>query len=303
MATTHGASWRTTLMRALRHKRANGSATITASGKRTRLGELVEIASHEMGVGQRRRKPVLDSELLQDMTCGFRILRQVSGSGWWEWTGGSSLFFWRWNGCEQIKMARDGIPISVSAQLPKQRRQKPVRLNHEQRVMVAGKMDHMVRRDYLESGYVSNTVHFFAVPKGDLDIRVVFDGTSSGLNESLWAPNFFLPSARSASMCLSFQTWMADMDFGDFFHNFPMDRRIRPYSGVDLGPIASLVGSLDSNDLRPGATKPTVLRWTRLFMGMRPSPYLAIRHSTGVRNLLEATPNKRETRWDMTELD
>ena len=120
---------------------------------------------------------------------------------------------------------------------------------------------------------------------------MVFDGTSSGLNEALWAPNFFLPSAKSASMCLSFDTWMADMDFGDFFHNFFMDPRIRPYSGVNLSSMGSLVPGPGRNEHRAFAT-PTVLRWTRLFMGMRPSPYLAIRQYYWGEEFARGNPRK-----------
>ena len=73
-------------------------------------------------------------------------------------------------------------------------------------------------------------------------MRVVFDGTSSGINEALWAPNFFLPSSRAASVLLTFSTWLADVDFGEMFHNFFVANRIRKYSGVDVytpGRIAS----------------------------------------------------------------
>jgi hypothetical protein len=143
--------------------------------------------------------------------------------------------------------------------------------------MVASKLEKMVSRSYLEAGFVSNTLNFFAVAKGDSDIRVVFDGTSSGLNESLWAPNFFLPSARSAAMSLSFNTWMSDMDFGEMFHNFQMDPRLRPFSGVELGPMVPVIqGALPEEGRRK--VKTGILRWTRLFMGMRPSPYNAVRH-------------------------
>jgi hypothetical protein len=41
-----------------------------------------------------------------------------------------------------------------------------------------------------------NLLHYFAVPKGEADIRVVFNGTSCGLNDALWSPNFYLPTAR-----------------------------------------------------------------------------------------------------------
>ena len=292
LSTEYGAGWRHDVQlyaRYLRWERA-GKSISKPLGKRKRFNLGAFEMTHDQGGGLDSRLDGLDGfklakesragydQLIQDVQCGFRILRQVSGSSWWEWTSGSSLFFWRWNGREQVKAARDGIKIFVASALPQQRRQKAARVDPLQRTLVASKLDVMVRRDYLESGYVANTVHFFAVPKGDSDIRVVFDGTSSGLNETLWAPKFFLPSAKSAAMCLSFETWMADMDFGEMFHNFHMDSQIRPYSGIELGPLAPLLPSLAPNPDKVSSARPTKLRWTRLFMGMKPSPYLAIRH-------------------------
>ena len=68
---------------------------------------------------------------------------------------------------------------------------------------------------------------------------------------------------------ITFSTWMSDMDFGEMFHNFNLDPRIRPYSGVNVVKLG-----LESE---AGSGKVTTLRWTRLFMGMRPSPYNAVR--------------------------
>ena len=64
------------------------------------------------------------------------------------------------------------------------KRMKKVRLAPDIQRLVADKIESMCRRFYLESsGHVSNSLNYFAVPKGDADIRVVFDGTSSGLND------------------------------------------------------------------------------------------------------------------------
>ena len=104
---------------------------------------------------------------------------------------------------------------------------------------------------------------------------MVFDGTSSGLNETLWSPNFFLPSAKSAAMVLTFATWMSDMDFGEMFHNFNLDPRIRPYSGVNVEKLGMTISR--PNGEETGKGKVSTLRWTRLFMGTRPSPYNAVR--------------------------
>jgi hypothetical protein len=119
------------------------------------------------------------------------------------------------------------MSIFVQRPLPRGRQLKPLNLNLEQKTLVADKLESMKLKSYLEPGFVSNALHFFAVPKGDSDIRVVFDGTSSGLNETLWAPNFYLPTARAAALNVSYSSWMSDMDCGEMFHNFFMDCHIR----------------------------------------------------------------------------
>ena len=208
-------------------------------------------------------------ELERDIVKGRLVLHQILQSKWWEWRRGSALLFWRWNGCEQVTAARDGMRIYVQSPLPVGRkRMKKVKLSPEVRVLVAEKIEGMCNRYYLEStGHVANSLNYFAVAKGETDIRVVFDGSSCGLNETLWAPNFFLPSATSAAMLLSFGTWMAEMDFGEMFHNFPMEERMRRCAGVEVEAPTS-----------GGGRSTKILRWTRLFMGMRPSPYNAVRY-------------------------
>jgi hypothetical protein len=79
----------------------------------------------------------------------------------------------------------------------------------------------------------------FDVPKGDTDIRMVYDGTSSGLNEALWAPSFWLPTTDSAMRMYDYATYCVDLDLGEMFLNFPMDPTIRPYAGVDLSQLVS----------------------------------------------------------------
>jgi hypothetical protein len=67
---------------------------------------------------------------------------------------------------------------------------------------------------------------------------------------------------------------MADADFGEMFHNFPMPDRIRKYSGVDVSPV---VHKLEAS-LKAEKQGTCLVRWSRLFMGMRPSPYNAVRY-------------------------
>ena len=50
---------------------------------------------------------------------------------------------------------------------------------------------------------------------GDTDVRVVYDGTLSGLNASLWAPYFPLPTIQSHLRIVEPGTYMADNDLGE----------------------------------------------------------------------------------------
>ena len=168
--------------------------------------------------------------------------------------------------------------IFVNSALPRSRKGvKPPRFDVETRKLVSSNIGTMVSKSYLKPGFLRTSLHYFAVPKGDDDIRVVFDGTSCGLNETLWSPNFFLPTSRNASELLSFETWMLDVDFAEFFHNFFADSRIRKHAEVDLSPLFpffdhAAIRQSDESDL-----KFMGLRWGRLFMGTRPSPYNAVR--------------------------
>jgi hypothetical protein len=87
------------------------------------------------------------------------------------------------------------------------------------------------------------SLYYFAVPEGDADICVVFDGTLCGLNESLWSPNFFLPTSKNAAEMLSYSLCMTDVNFGEFFHNFFSDKRVRKHSSVDTTPLSPLLST------------------------------------------------------------
>ena len=100
---------------------------------------------------------------------------------------------------------------------------------------------------------------------------MVYNETSSGLNDSLWAPNFWLPTAETSLRLLTTASYCGDMDLGEMFLNFPMDHNLRPFAGVDLRPIKDL---FPSELLEAGCADK--VRWNRLFMGMLPSPFHAV---------------------------
>jgi hypothetical protein len=82
-----------------------------------------------------------------------------------------------------------------------------------------------------------------------------------------------MPNATSAVRVVSFYTYVFDSDFGEYFLNFFNDPDIRPYCGVDPTPLH------DKINARKDLTKGSLLKcWNRCFMGLRPSPYNAIRY-------------------------
>ena len=51
-------------------------------------------------------------------------------------------------------------------------------------------------RGYIDTGSVKILTHCFSVPK-EGDIRMVYNWTSSGFNDSPWYPHFALPMVRT----------------------------------------------------------------------------------------------------------
>ena len=155
-----------------------------------------------------RGTQIMGGGFLKSVEMGRDVIKRASLASWFEWIGGSSLIFWRWN-CF-MKEARDGFKICIKghnlqrsskkvlkSSPPSDRRLKSLYLDKLQRVVDVG---------YLESGYVRWDIRLFGVPKGEEDIRIVYDGTSSGINDEVWAPSFFLPSSVSLARILEVNT-------------------------------------------------------------------------------------------------
>ena len=68
-------------------------------------------------------------------------------------------------------------------------------------------------------GEVKSLTHYFSVTKGE-DISMVYNRTSSGINSSLWATHFYLPTVGSTLWAVERCTFMADRDIEDMFLNF-----------------------------------------------------------------------------------
>jgi hypothetical protein len=125
--------------------------------------------------------------MLKNADVGLDIIEKAVGSDWWEWTSGSTLIFWRWPEGFQRTCARDGMPAWIQGPLPnyKRRAKKP---KAEDAILLAPKFLKILLRGYVKipliGELIKSLVDYFYVPKAK-DIRPVYNGSDSGMNEAL----------------------------------------------------------------------------------------------------------------------
>jgi hypothetical protein len=93
---------------------------------------------------------------------------------------------------------------------------------------------------------------------------MVYNGTSSGLNDVLWVPSFPLPMVETLLRSVHPGTWMANTDLGEMFLNFVLHEPLQELAGVDVTHYQD--GSEEGIASRWE-------RWTQCAMGLKPSPY------------------------------
>jgi hypothetical protein len=255
------------------------------------------------------------SEILADTSAIRSALLKWSSwkaeaeGNFFNWPEGSTLLFWRWPPGEQLRAARDGMKPYIAGTLP-QHHARAKRPKPEIAALMADKLLTIIERGYVAPGKIVSFSDFFEVEKG-LDIRLVYNGTSCGLNEVVFAPNFWLPKAKSASRLLDFGYHSVDIDLGEMFLNFPLPEELRKYSGVNLsafraeltqamsmfGPGDRVVIGWDKNRL--------TMRWTRTWMGLTSSPYVAVRFYYWAEEIVRGNPQDSSSalRWDKIRLN
>jgi hypothetical protein len=176
------------------------------------------------------------SEITKDWEVGNDAVGRAERSSFWDWDGGSTAFFWRWQPEVKGDM-RDGTRLFLKGELPSFRKKQRLNGDLWVRELVKLKIDQVRARAYYiaEGRLVLNLSSFFHVPKCHEDIRIVYNLTAcAGLNEALWAPSFWMPTIMSMLSCATHSSWFGDVDAGEMFHNYPLEERIRPYAGVDI---------------------------------------------------------------------
>ena len=137
------------------------------------------------------------------------------------------MIFWRWPESSR-DVARDVIPPHILNPLPTTKKTRQITADHEQ--FVFSKNLVCLEKRYIEltsDSLIKNYIDFFAVDKGPTDIRVVYNGTSCGLNISLFASSFWLPTSNTLTRPLSFGYKSVDLDIGEMF---PTSLFISPYN-------------------------------------------------------------------------
>jgi len=101
-------------------------------------------------------------------------------------------------------MARDGVPAWFTKPGPTTKGTQLAITDSGLREKTREKIGNVLKRRYLllTGLAIKLFIKFFAVPKGEDDIRMVYDATANKLNECVWVPSFWLPTIDS-----SFELW------------------------------------------------------------------------------------------------
>jgi hypothetical protein len=248
---------------------------------------------HNKEIEEHRRRGEEPPE--RNLSAGLAAIQHAEDASWWEWDRGSAPFFWRWDS-EFIKDLRDGMAPRFIGPRPTGKKAQRVNPDPAVRAKIRLKFEKFRRRHQLCVGFVEALMDFFDVEKGEDDIRVVFNGTSSGLNDVLSAPWFFLPTTSTMTRTVDVNYWMGDNDFGEMFYNFWLHEDLQSLSGVD-------VTQLFPEELED--RKALWLRWTRPAMGLKPSPYQSCQGALRMKRKALGEPSDETNvfAWDRVEIN
>jgi hypothetical protein len=146
------------------------------------------------------------NELGRDREAIANMLWHSTHTNWFEYNAGSRLIHFRFPK-QYRKEARDGVRPFFEKAGPTTQRGQPTIDDPVMRVKVMEKIKKVIKRRYLTTSSgatIKSYIKYFAFPKGEDDIRMVYDATANKLNDAVWAPSFY-----SGSEC-----WARLMDDG-----------------------------------------------------------------------------------------
>ena len=110
---------------------------------------------------------------------------------------------------------------------PTTQRSQPTINDPVMRATVMEKIKKVIKQRYLTTtigATIKSYIKYFAVPKGEDDIRMVYDATANKLNDAVWAPSFWLPTIDTLVRNVGKDLWMTDRDVLDMFLNYQLHR-------------------------------------------------------------------------------
>jgi hypothetical protein len=161
-----------------------------------------------------------------DMEAAKDCITRAAESSWWDWLARSRPFHWRW--------PEEGLKLWYKGKQPTYMQPQRPESDPVQQTLMVDKLLKVLERRYFEYGDIASLTQFFKVSKGECDIRMVYNGTSSGLNDWLWVPWFPLPTITTLARSVEVVTHVGDLDVGEMFLNFILEMKARVRAGVDL---------------------------------------------------------------------
>jgi hypothetical protein len=261
------------------------------------IRDCVGYARATYGTTWRKPRRSKDGELTslgKDREAIASILWHSTNTSWFDYHAGSTLVHFRFP-TRYRGIARDGVEVFFEKPGPTTRDKQPKINDPRIREMAKEKILKVVKRGYLRTlgAKVKSMIKYFAVPKGEDDIRMVYDATANHLNECVWVPTFWLPTIDSLIRTVDRYSWMTDRDVGDMFLNFKLHWTVVPYTGVDLSAI------YESDD-DPG---PRYAVWDRNLMGFAASPYSSVKMAMIVEEVCRGNRHEEGIGADGKELN
>jgi hypothetical protein len=145
------------------------------------------------------------TESPMDWWSGRDAITCAAQTSWWSWDDGSTPLYWRWPAWYQ-RVMRDGLKFHFQGDLPQYKRAQRDSKDPVEKGLVIQKLKKVRERRYIAGGYVVSLTSFFPVEKGDDDIRMVYDGSLSGLSDAMWVPRFVLPTINTHLQAIEEQT-------------------------------------------------------------------------------------------------
>ena len=193
---------------------------------------------------------------------------------------------------------RDGLKVWLRDEGPRNKRgQRPER-DAAVKAKMKEKLMKVRDRRYICPGKVDSLTNYFGVPKGEFDVRMVYDGTASGLNIMIWVPRFPLPTAETHLRGLEPGTFMGDVDLGECFLNFILHESIQSLCGVDFTDMFK-------EEMDGEARTQLWERWVRCAMGLKSSPYQVCQAILFAEEVIRGDRKDKENpfKWDKVRVN